>query len=116
MPAQSQSRPAPPRRPLEQLRKMSTEAETPGWPSRSAGSPPTDAPARPVFHSLDRRLHRAGEQSGRRLPRGPTPAQRTKTEPVDDPEWRKWMNQRFYVRQGVSFVEMTRRSARPRSA
>jgi hypothetical protein len=26
---------------------------------------------------------------------------------VDDPEWRKWMNQPFYVRQGVSFQEMT---------
>ena len=26
---------------------------------------------------------------------------------VDDPEWRKWMNQHFYVRQGVSFNEMT---------
>jgi hypothetical protein len=28
---------------------------------------------------------------------------------VDDPEWRKWMNQHFYVRQGVSFMEMTER-------
>ena len=27
--------------------------------------------------------------------------------PIDDPEWRKWMNQHFYVRQGVSFKEMT---------
>lgn len=26
---------------------------------------------------------------------------------VDDPEWRKWMNQHFYVRQGVSFQEMS---------
>lgn len=25
---------------------------------------------------------------------------------VDDPEWRKWMNQHFYVRQGVGFNEM----------
>ena len=25
---------------------------------------------------------------------------------IDDPEWRKWMNQHFYVRQGVSFKEM----------
>jgi hypothetical protein len=25
---------------------------------------------------------------------------------VDDPEWRKWMNQHFYIRQGVSFKEM----------
>ena len=26
---------------------------------------------------------------------------------VDDPEWRKWMNQHFYVRQGVGFEEMS---------
>jgi Protein of unknown function (DUF3500) len=26
--------------------------------------------------------------------------------PVDDPEWRKWMNQHSYVRQGVSFSDM----------
>ncbi len=27
--------------------------------------------------------------------------------PVDDVQWRKWMNQHFYVRQGTSFAEMT---------
>jgi Protein of unknown function (DUF3500) len=27
--------------------------------------------------------------------------------PIDDAEWRKWMNQHFYQRQGVSFQEMT---------
>ena len=27
--------------------------------------------------------------------------------PVDDVEWRKWMNQSFYVRQGVGFKEMS---------
>ena len=33
--------------------------------------------------------------------------QRRKTQfPVDDLEWRKWMNPHFYVRQGVSFNEM----------
>ena len=37
-----------------------------------------------------------------------TTEQRGRTSfPVDDPEWRKWMNQHFYVRQGVSFKEMT---------
>jgi hypothetical protein len=28
------------------------------------------------------------------------------TFPVDDPEWRKWMNQHFYLRQGVGFQDM----------
>lgn len=27
--------------------------------------------------------------------------------PVDDPQWQKWMNQHFYVRQGISLGEMT---------
>jgi hypothetical protein len=36
-----------------------------------------------------------------------TPAQHDKTVfPLDDPEWRKWMNQHFYIRQGVSFEEL----------
>ena len=26
---------------------------------------------------------------------------------VDDPEWRRWMNQHFYIRQGTGFNEMT---------
>jgi len=39
---------------------------------------------------------------------GLTPALKSKsTFSVDDDEWRKWMNQHFYVRQGVSFLEMT---------
>src|ERR1051325_2866376 len=38
---------------------------------------------------------------------GLTSEQRSKTVfPVDDDEWRKWMNQHFYVRQGVSFEQM----------
>ena len=37
-----------------------------------------------------------------------TPAQRAKTTfAADDPEWRKWMNQHFYARQGVGFDEMS---------
>lgn len=37
-----------------------------------------------------------------------TEAQRRKTVfPVDDVEWRKWMNPSFYVRQGVGFNEMS---------
>ncbi len=37
-----------------------------------------------------------------------TSEQRSKTVyDIDDPEWRKWMNQHFYVRQGVGFDEMS---------
>ncbi len=39
-----------------------------------------------------------------------TNVQRSRTLfPVDDLEWRRWMNQHFYVRQGVSFAEMDNR-------
>jgi hypothetical protein len=39
---------------------------------------------------------------------GLTEEQRKKTLfAVDDDEWRKWMNPHFYIRQGVSFAEMT---------
>jgi len=37
-----------------------------------------------------------------------TPDQRARTTyPVDDIEWRKWANQDIYIRQGVSFLDMT---------
>ena len=37
-----------------------------------------------------------------------TPQQRARARfAVDDAEWRKWMNQHFYVRQGVGFNEMS---------
>jgi hypothetical protein len=36
------------------------------------------------------------------------PEQRKKTNfPIEDIEWRKWMNQDFYVRQGMGFADMT---------
>ena len=42
-----------------------------------------------------------------------SPAQRAKTlKPVDDPEWRKWMNQSFYIRDGAGFLEMSAGAAR----
>ena len=37
-----------------------------------------------------------------------SPEQRAKTSyPLDDNEWRKWMNQHFYIRQGMGFNDMT---------
>ena len=41
---------------------------------------------------------------------GLSESQREKTLfPIDDLEWRKWMNQHFYIRQGVGFDEMDER-------
>lgn len=37
-----------------------------------------------------------------------TAEQRAKTKfPIEDSEWRKWMNQHFYIRQGTSFKDMS---------
>ena len=71
-----------------------------------------------VRHPLDRRVDRARPEGGRRVPRrAHASAARTKrTFGVDDDEWRKWMNQHFYVRQGVSFLEMTAAQRRRRFA
>ena len=39
-----------------------------------------------------------------------SPEQRTASSfAVDDDEWRRWMNQHYYVRRGISFGQMTRR-------
>ena len=105
----SQSPTPSPKRPPEELLRLSLAAETPGlaepfkgitangtletglFPSRSTGvsTEPVRAAANTFLAAL-------------------TPTQRTKTTfDVNDVEWRKWMNQSFYVRQGVSFLEMS---------
>jgi hypothetical protein len=108
--AYSQPPKAPPRRPPAELLRLSLAAETPGlavpftgitrqgevepglFPIRSTG-----VTTKPVRDAADRFLA------------GLTESQRAKTlYAVEDPEWRKWMNQSFYVRQGVSFKEMTK--------
>ena len=87
---------------------MSADAETRGLAEpfkgittagrRSRGCSASARPACPPSRSPGRRAWLASL----------TPEQRTKTTfGVDDPEWRKWMNQHFYLRQGVGFDEMT---------
>ncbi|MBI5692681.1 MAG: DUF3500 domain-containing protein [Verrucomicrobia bacterium] len=94
---------------FERFRRMSREAEARGlaepfrgitaegkvetglFPLRSTGV--STAPVQAAAATFLRQL---------------TPDQRNRTcFPVDDAEWRKWMNQHFYVRQGVSFQEMS---------
>ena len=92
------------------FRQMSIDAETKGLAEPFKGIT-TNGPIEPGLFAdpLDRRVDRARPRR-RRTRSWPalTPAQRDKTTfAVDDAEWRKWMNQDFYVRQGVSFLEMT---------
>jgi hypothetical protein len=103
------SRRAPPPRSPEELKRLSIQAETAGLVQPFKGITrdgwleaglfsirSTGVTTEPVRKAADAFLASLTE------------AQRAKTLfAVDDVEWRKWMNQSFYVRQGVSFLEMT---------
>ena len=94
--------------PRERFRKMSEEAERRGLAEPFKGIT-TDGTIRPgLFHLRSTGVSTAPVSAAATAFLGAlTPAQREKTVfTVDDPEWRKWMNQHFYVRQGVSFRDM----------
>ncbi len=107
--AESQSRPAPPRRPLEQLRKMSIEAEVPGLADPFRGITTNGRLEPGLFSIRSTGVSTAPVRAAADLFLAAlSPAQRAKTlKAVDDPEWRKWMNQSFYIRDGAGFLEMT---------
>ncbi len=93
---------------LARFRDMSDRAEKTGLaePYRgiaaSSGIEPGLFPVRASGVPTDK-VHKAATAFLAAL----TPEQRSKTVfPVDDPEWRKWMNQHFHLRQGVSFKDL----------
>ena len=108
-PVRSQSKPAPPKRPLEQLRRMSIEAEVPGLADSFRGITTNGRVEPGLFAVRSSGVSTAPvRQAAEAFLAGLSPTVRTKTaKPVDDPEWRKWMNQSFYIRDGASFLEMT---------
>ena len=92
----------------ERFRRMSLDAEQEVSPNLQRNHRRWHDRVRAFRHSFHRCLHRRRAQRCRAFLAALTAEQRSKTlYPVDDPEWRKWMNQHFYVRQGVSFQEMT---------
>ena len=93
----------------ERFRKMSIEAETRGLATPFKGIT-TNGTIEPGLFAIKSTgvstepVRKAADALLVAL----TAAQREKsTFGVDDVEWRKWMNQDFYVRQGVSFLEMS---------
>jgi hypothetical protein len=92
----------------ERVRRMSTEAETRGLAEPFKGITTNGTVAPGLFGIRSTGVSTMPVVSAAtRFLATLTPAQRQKTLfPVDDPEWRKWMNQHFYVRQGVGFEEM----------
>lgn len=106
--ALGQQRPQTPSETAELFRKMSEEYESEGLaPFKGITTngdvlpglfeiKPTGVSTEPVRNAAERFIATL------------TPVQLGRTMyPVDDIEWRKWMNQHFYARQGISFAEMT---------
>ena len=94
---------------MDRFRQMSVQAETAGLAEPFKGIT-TNGQVQPGLYAVRSTgvsttpVRRAADAFLAAL----TPEQRTRTVfPVDDAEWRKWMNPHFYVRQGVSFTEMS---------
>jgi hypothetical protein len=99
----------PPRRPPAELLRLSIAAERPGLAEPFKGITANGEIEPGLFGIRSTGVSTAPVRAAAEaLLAGLTRAQRDKTLfGIDDPEWRKWMNQSFYVRQGVSFLEMT---------
>jgi len=108
-PVWSQTPKAPPRRPPAELLRLSLAAETPGLAEPFKGLTTNGVIEPNLFKVRSTGVStKPVKEAAETFLAGLTELQRKKTIfAVDDPEWRKWMNQSFYVRQGVSFMEMT---------
>lgn len=94
---------------IERFRKMSVDAETKGLaePFKGITTNGQLAPGLFAIHSTGVSTEPVQKAAGAFLS-ALSLEQRSKTMfSTDDSEWRKWMNQHFYVRQGVSFKEMS---------
>src|SRR6187200_830208 len=99
----------PPKRPPEELLRLSLAAEKPGLAEPFKGIT-TNGQIEPALFAI--RSTGVSTDPVRKAAAtflaGLTKEQRARTAfAVDDSEWRKWMNQSFYVRQGVSFLQMS---------
>ncbi len=94
---------------MERFRRMSTDAETKGLAEPFKGITSNGQVQTGLFAIRSTGVSTdAVRKAADVFLAGLTKDQRDKTMfSVDDPEWRKWMNQHFYVRQGVSFKEMS---------
>ena len=99
----------PPRRPPAELLRLSIAAERPGLAEPFKGITANGEIEPGLFGIRSTGVSTAPVRAAAEaFLAGLSEAQRDKTLfGIDDPEWRKWMNQSFYVRQGVSFLEMT---------
>jgi hypothetical protein len=99
----------PPVRAKAELLRLSLEAETPGLANPFKGVTANGQIESGLFAIRSTGVSTAPvRNAAEAFLAGLAQAERDKTLfAVDDLEWRKWMNQSFYVRQGVSFLEMS---------
>jgi Protein of unknown function (DUF3500) len=93
----------------ERFRRMSLDAETRGLaePYRGITTGGTIQPGLFPIHATGVSTQPV-QKAATAFLAALSPQQRDRTKfAVDDIEWRKWMNQDFYLRQGVSFKEMS---------
>jgi len=93
----------------EQFRRMSTQAETTGLAQPFVGITANGQVEPGLFALKSTGVSTSAVRTATAAFLNALDAQqRSKTVfPINDDEWRKWMNPHFYVRQGVSFEEMT---------
>jgi hypothetical protein len=91
------------------FRKMSEEAERRGLAEPFKGITTNGGVVEGLFPIKPTEVSTAPvRQAAEKFLASLTPEQRGKVLfPIDDAEWRKWMNQHFYQRQGISFQEMS---------
>src|SRR5215471_14805445 len=99
------------KRPPEELQRLSDAAEKPGLADPFKGITTNGQIERGLFTVRSTGVSTGPvREAAEAFLASLTPAQRDKTMfPVDADEWRRWMNQSFYTRQGVGFLEMTDR-------
>ena len=94
---------------MERFLTLSTRAETEGLRDAFVGVTATGDPVGGLFSIRSTGVSTEPVQLAAEAFLGLlSESQREKTLfSIDDPEWRKWMNQHFYLRQGVGFDEMS---------
>ncbi|HTM32469.1 MAG TPA: DUF3500 domain-containing protein [Vicinamibacterales bacterium] len=107
--AQQARKPAPPPRPPAELLRLSLAAEGPGLaePFKGITAHGSIEPGLFGIRSTGVSTEPVRRAAEAFLASLATEQRRKTTFDVGDDEWRKWMNQSFYVRQGVSFEEMS---------
>lgn len=107
----SQTRQPPAPRSPETLRRLSDTAETAGLAEPFKGITANGQLETGLFSIKSTGVSTSAvRQAVEVFLVGLTPEQRKRTQfAADDPEWRRWMNQSFYFRQGIGFIDMNDR-------